>query len=257
MSKSIPWSGIFLIIFLIILWEVAMRASGIVTDSFAPPSKVFLAFVVAAWDGSMLKATGETLLAAVAGLAIGAGAGVLGGIGLGLTPLAARACRAPVETLRTLPSVALIPLSLMAFGFGYAMEYSIIAFATFWPTLILAQAAVVSVDRQLLDVARALQLGPISRVTKIVLPASMPRLVVALRLAIGVSLVVAVTIEIAANPQGLGYGLVIAQQSLHPDLMLAFLMWVGVLGWLLNRIIVEVEVRLLRNRGSAVAGRAK
>jgi ABC-type nitrate/sulfonate/bicarbonate transport system permease component len=257
MGKNVPWSGIFLIVFLIILWEVAMRMSGIVTASFAPPSLVFVAFLAAMSDGSMLKATVETLLAALIGLAIGTGAGVLGGIGLGLTPLAARAFRAPVETLRTLPSVALIPLSLMAFGFGYPMEYAIIAFATFWPTLILAQAAVTGVDRQLLDVSRALQLGPIARVVKIVLPASMPRLVVALRLAIGISLVVAVTIEIAANPQGLGYGLVIAQQSLNPDLMLAFLVWVGILGWSLNRIIVEVERRLLRNRGVVVAGRAK
>jgi ABC-type nitrate/sulfonate/bicarbonate transport system permease component len=174
MGKNWPWSGIFLIVFLLVLWEVAMRVSGIVTDSFAPPSKVVVAFLAALKDGSLLKATGETLLAALIGLGLGAGAGVLSGVVLGLTPLAARAFRAPVETLRTLPSVALIPLSLMAFGFGYAMEYSIIAFATFWPTLILAQAAVIGVDRQLLDVARALQLGPISRVTKIILPASMP-----------------------------------------------------------------------------------
>jgi ABC-type nitrate/sulfonate/bicarbonate transport system permease component len=74
---------------------------------------------------------------------------------------------------------------------------------------------------------------------------------VALRLTIGIALVVGVTVEIAANPQGLGYGLVIAQQSLHPDLMIAFLMWVGLLGWLLNRAVVEIERRILRNRGGA------
>jgi NitT/TauT family transport system permease protein len=64
-------------------------------------------------------------------------------------------------------------------------------------------------------------------------------------------LVVAVTVEIAANPQGLGYGLVIAQQSLHPDLMIAFLIWIGILGWGINRALVELEQRLIVGGGQA------
>jgi NitT/TauT family transport system permease protein len=139
----------------------------------------------------------------------------------------------------------------MAFGFGYSMELAIIAFATFWPTLVLAKAAVSGVDRLLLEVSRALELRGWQRIVKVVLPAAMPRLLVALRLAIGISLVVAVTVEIAANPQGLGYGLVIAQQSLHPDLMIAFLLWIGILGWGINRALIEIERRLIVGGGEA------
>ncbi len=242
---SPKWIGPICTILFIVAWEVALRASGIVTDSLAPPTEVVVSAIGAFRDGSMLAATGQTLLAAAAGLLVGAGAGTLAGVLLGLFTDTARWFSASIEILRPLPSVALIPLSLMAFGFGYSMELAIIAFATFWPTLVLSEAAVSGVDRLLLEVSRALELSGGQRIIKVVLPAAMPRLLVALRLAIGISLVVAVTVEIAANPQGLGYGLVIAQQSLHPDLMIAFLLWIGILGWGINRAVLEIELRLV------------
>lgn len=238
------WRGLLVPAALLLLWQLGVEAS----DTMAPPDRVLRAGAAALTDGTLLLATAETLAVVAAGLALGAGAGLLAGIALGLVPWAARLFRAPVEVLRPLPSVALIPLALLAFGFGPAMGVSIVAFATFWPTLVLAEAAVRGVDRQLLDVARALQLGAAARIGKVVLPAAAPRLLVALRLAVGVALVVAVTVEIAANPQGLGYALTIAQQSLRPDLMLACLLWLGLLGWAINRGLVALERGLLARR---------
>ena len=63
---------------------------------------------------------------------------------------------------------------------GLRMELSVVAFATFWPMLVLAQAAARQVEPRLLEVARALQLSPAERFAKIVLPAVVPRLFVAL-----------------------------------------------------------------------------
>lgn len=250
-----PWRGLALPLVLIVSWELAARAVG-GSDSFAPPSATALALGRALADGSMLASTGQTFAAAAFGLALGAGAGLFAGTALGLTPALARATQAPIELLRPVPSVALIPLALIAFGFGLAMETSIVAFATFWPALILAQSAVAGVDRRLLEVSRALQLSEASRVFKIVLPAAVPRLVVALRLSIGIALVVAVTVEIAANPQGLGYGLTVAQQSLRPDLMLAYVIWIGLLGFGLNVVLVRAERLLLARRGVQVSERS-
>lgn len=245
------WRGALVPVALLLLWQASVEAS----DSMAPPLAVLRAAAAALADGSLLVATAETLLVVGGGLLFGGGAGLLAGIALGLLPWAARLFRAPVEVLRPLPSVALIPLALLAFGFGPALGVSVVAFATFWPTLVLSEAAVRGVDRQLLDMARALQLGAVARVVKVVLPAAAPRLLVALRLAIGVALVVAVTVEIAVNPQGLGYVLTISQQSLRPDLMLACLFWVGLLGWSLNHGIVTLERRLLA-RGRVVPAEA-
>jgi ABC-type nitrate/sulfonate/bicarbonate transport system permease component len=156
-----------------------------------------------------------------------------------------------VEFLRPIPSVALIPLAMLVFGFGLRMEVSVVAFATFWPMLVLAQAAARQVEPRLLEVARALQLSPATCVAKIVLPAMVPRLFVALRLGVAIALVVAVTVEIAANPSGMGYAMMIAQQSLDPALMLAWLFWIGVLGYAINTGAQALQLWVARRMGAS------
>jgi sulfonate transport system permease protein len=173
---------------------------------------------------------------------------------LGLVPRAARAGFLSIELLRPIPSVALIPLAMLVFGFGLRLEISVVAFATFWPMLVLAQAAARQVEPRLLEVARALQLSPAERFAKIVLPAMVPRLFVALRLGVAIALVVAVTVEIAANPHGMGYTLMIAQQSLDPALMLAWLFWIGAVGYAVNAGALWLQRRVAIRMGEAGLG---
>ena len=51
-----------------------------------------------------------------------------------------------VESLRPIPSVALIPVAMLTFGFGFRMEIAIVAFAAFWPVLILTRNAVAGIE---------------------------------------------------------------------------------------------------------------
>lgn len=227
------------------------RAVAVNSDALAPPTAALRAFGSAALDGTLWQATVFTLGSAAIGLVIGAGLGMLAGIVLGLFPRMARMSFLSVEVLRPVPSVALIPLAMLVFGFGLRMEASVVAFATFWPMLVLSQAAARQVARELLEVAAALELSPGARVAKIVLPAMVPRLFVALRLAIAVALVVAVTVEIAANPNGMGYAIMIAQQSLDPALMLAWLFWIGVVGFVINAAALALQRTVARRMGAA------
>lgn len=94
--------------------------------------------------------------------------------------------------------------------------------------------AVREVEPRLREVARALRMSRAAMTWKIILPASLPRLFVAFRLAASLSLVISITIEIAVNPQGLGYAIMTAQQALRPDLMLAYFVWIGLVGLALN-----------------------
>lgn len=110
--------------------------------------------------------------------------------------------------------------------------------------MIITQSAVAQVPRELLEVADGLELNWLQRLTYIVMPKIVPSLFTAIRLAAGVALIVAVTAEITANPIGLGYALVVAQETLHPDRMFAYLIWVGLLGWLLNAGLVTMQRRL-------------
>jgi ABC-type nitrate/sulfonate/bicarbonate transport system permease component len=236
---------------LLILAEICARIFGISSDSLASPSQILKAAGTLLIDGSLFVMLGQTLLSAVVGLVIGGGLGLTLAILLGLIPTLSRLLRIPIETFRPIPSIATLPIVLMIYGFGYRMEIAIIAFACFWPVLIIGQAAVGSIEPRLIEVSRVLGLGFWGRVTKIVLPAALPRLFVAFRQAAAVSLIVAVTVEIAMNPQGLGYELMAAQSSLRPQVMFAILLYIGLLGWSLNAFLLFAQKRLFGFAGTA------
>ena len=158
-----------------------------------------------------------------------------------------------VEALRPVPSVALVPLAMLVFGFGLAMQVSIVAFACLWPWLLLTQSAVRQVEPHWLAVGRALGFGPWQRFVKIIVPATLPRLFTALRIALAVALVVAVTVELAANPHGMGYAMLIAQQSLQPAGMLAWLGWIGLVGMALNATTLALQRTVERRMSGARA----
>ena len=224
--------------------EIWARAIHLQSDSLAPPSAVAAALVGAFQDGSILIATRDTLVSAFAGLSIGGAIGLAFGIALGIFHVFDRLMEVTIEAIRPIPSIALLPIALIALGFGYRMEIVIVAFACIWPILILSRAAVGAIEPRLMEVSRALRLSPADRVRKMIIPAALPRIFLAFRLAAGIALIVAVTVEIAINPIGLGAAIMTAQQALRPDLMLAYLLWIGIVGYLLNTGLVVAQNRL-------------
>lgn len=246
------WRGLLLPAFLLILAEIGARATG-PSDTVAPPSAVAAALVAGLADGSLLLATRDTLASAFGGLAIGAAIGLSLGVLFGSVKTIDRLMELGVELMRPIPSVAVIPIALVALGFGYRLEIAIVSFACLWPLLVLSRSAVAGVEPRLIEVARVLRLGPLARVVKIIAPAALPRIFVAFRLAAGISLVVAVTVEIAVNPMGLGFGIMTAGQALRPDVMLAYLLWIGIVGFALNAALVFAQHRLF-GQAARIAG---
>ena len=228
----------------LVLLEIWARAIHLQSDSLAPPSAVVAALAEAFKDGSVLTATRDTLISAFAGLAIGGAVGLAFGIALGIFRIFDRLMEVTIEAIRPIPSIALLPIALIALGFGYRMEIVIVAFACLWPILILSRAAIGGIEPRLIEVSRALRLSPADRVRKIIIPAALPRIFLAFRLAAGIALIVAVTVEIAINPIGLGAAIMTAQQALRPDLMLAYLLWIGAIGYLLNSGLLVAQRHL-------------
>jgi ABC-type nitrate/sulfonate/bicarbonate transport system permease component len=229
--------GLVIPALLVLLWELGSRAGVLPPDSTSRPSDIAVAFAQAMADGSLLRDTWLTFEAALLGFAIAAALGILLGAILGLSPRTERTVGPSIEALRPVPAVALIPLSLLVFGFGVRMEAAVVAFAALWPILLMTVSAVRGVEPRLLELARSLELSFGQQLRKIVLPAAFGRIAVGLRLALAVSLVVAVTVEIVLNPRGLGHSMIGAQQALRSDLMYAQLLWLGFLGWGLNKVM--------------------
>lgn len=248
-----PLKGALFPVAFLLLWEIGMRASGIQSDSLAPPSQIVVAFYEALIDGTVLDRTAQTLFVVICGLGIGGGLALVFSVLMGLIPAFARLMQFSIEVLRPVPPVALIPVAMLIFGFGFPMEITLCAFACFWPVAIYGHAAIVNIEPQLLDLSRVLRLSPLQRVVKIVLPAALPRYFVGLRLSAAVSLIIAVTVEITINPLGVGFELMKASQSLHPDRMFAMLLWIGVIGGGLNWALLFAQRRLFGRAGIAAA----
>lgn len=229
---------------LLLAFEAWARLTNLQSDSLAPPSAILVALAGALADLSIPAATRDTLFATFAGLAIGGAIGLGLGIAFGISRPLDRLMEVTVEAIRPIPSIALLPIALIALGFGYRMEIVIVAFACVWPMLILTRSAVRSIEPRMIEVSRALRLTNLQRITKIVIPAALPRIFIAFRLAAGIALIVAVTVEIAINPIGLGAGIMLAQQALRADLMLAYLVWIGLIGYGLNTLLVTIQLRL-------------
>lgn len=245
--------GLILPAALVLGLEIWLRLFPFASDSVAPPSAALLALLRGLADGSVLVATGQTLAGAVSGLCIGGALGLALGILLGLAGWLDRLLEVTIESIRPIPSVALLPIALMIFGFGYAMELTIVAKTCLFTALIFTRAAVQNVEPRLLEVARVLRLSRLASITKIILPAALPQIFVAFRLAAGSALIVAVTVEITLNPQGLGYAMMTAQQALRPDLMLGYLLWIGIVGYGWNALLLLAQRHLFGRAALAEA----
>ena len=221
-----------------------MRATGIQSDGLALPSQIATALCDLVADGEIYLRSVETVAPIAIGVLTGGTLGLLVGVWLGLSKTAAQLAWLSIELFRPIPPVAIIPLTMLVYGIGIRMEAAIIGFACFWPMLLLTRDAVADVDVRLFEVARMIGLSRRSQIAKIALPAAAPRIFTALRLTLGIALIVAVTTEIAANPFGLGYALISAGLSLRPDVMYAFLAWLALLGWLLNFGLTALHRRL-------------
>jgi NitT/TauT family transport system permease protein len=227
-------------------WELLARGGLLADGTFSRPSHVAVAMLRGVLDGSLARMTVETLSGAGVGWAIGSMLGIAGGVLIGLVPRLRDTVGLAVELLRPVPPVALIPVALLIFGLGPQLDVGVVAFAVFWPVLVMTAAGVRSVDARFLEVARSLRFAAAQRVLLFVLPAAAPRIAVGLRVGAGIALVIAVTTEIIANPRGLGYGVTMASISLQPDVMFADLLWLGVVGVALNAIFEAIERRTFR-----------
>lgn len=245
--------GLWLPLAAVVLFQLWFAFSRVESNSLAPPSEILPALAGMLAQGDLLKATAQTIAATAAGLLLGGGIGLILGVILGLSRTADRLIEVTLEVCRPIPPVALIPIALMVFGFGYRLEASIVAFGAVWPVLILTRDAISSIEPQLLEFAALLRLGFWSKVTRIVLPAIVPQIFVAIRLSAGISLILAVTVEITINPIGLGGGIMTASMAMNPARMLAYLVWIGIIGIALNASLLALQRRYFKHGATAKA----
>ena len=216
------------------LWELLVRSRTIDFQFLPAPSGIAEALGSLISSGHLFAPVVHTLRSALVGWAIAGVLGIALGVWLGLSNSAWRYSMASVEIIRAIPPISLVPVSLLVFGFSLRMELVVIVYAGAWTVLVNAIDGVRNLRPELLDVGRMLRMSKLTTIRKLILPSAMPSIIVGLRLAMSLSLVLAVVAEMIGNPSGLGNALVRSQQALQPEQMFAYVVTIGVLGVLLN-----------------------
>jgi ABC-type nitrate/sulfonate/bicarbonate transport system permease component len=231
------------------IWEVLVRSGSLKYQFLPAPSAIATGARVLLSSGKLVPNLMHTLEVTLLGWLAASLLGITLGLLLGLSDAAWRWSMASIEVMRAIPPVTLVPVALLVFGFSIRMELMIIVFVAAWPVLVNAIDGVRGVRPELVDVARTLRLPTTTRVSKILLPSAMPSILVGLRLAMSLSLVLAVVAEMIGNPAGLGNALVRSQQALQPGQMFAYVLTIGLLGIGLNAVLGVASARILPGSG--------
>jgi ABC-type nitrate/sulfonate/bicarbonate transport system permease component len=182
-------------------------------------------------------------LAAVAAL----GLGVLVGLCVPLRLMA----EPVIELLRPIPPLAFLPMFLVWFGLGEASKVAFIGYTTFFPMFVAIAASVLRIDVVLLRAAASLGATRTDLVRRVMLPAALPGIVVALRVGVGLALFVIVGAEFMGADAGLGHLIMEGRTFFNPAQIVMGALLLGLLGSLVNTLLLAAERRLLGWRGAA------
>ncbi|HVW17452.1 MAG TPA: ABC transporter permease [Solirubrobacteraceae bacterium] len=252
---AVNWLGIGVIVAVLGAWQLLVSAGAIHYHSLPGPLGIWDGLRDLVRIGTLWPALRHTLLAVAQAWGLAVGVGGVAGLLLGSNRTVASWTNATVDVFRSLPVVAFIPIAILIWGPATKAEVLVAAYAAVWPMLVNTAGGVRGVAPRLHDVARSLRLSRTATAVKIVMPATGAAMMVGARLALGTALVVCVVAEMIGVPLGIGYNLVLEQSADQPARMWAYVLIVGVLGILVNAVLVRA-MRCAFPGVSALATRA-
>ncbi|MEO8753550.1 MAG: ABC transporter permease [Casimicrobiaceae bacterium] len=166
------------------------------------------------------------------------------GLAMGLSARFERIVDPTFEMLRPISGIAWIPLALFIFGIGNVLPVFIMTYAAFFPILLGTVASVRAVDRRLVDAARTMGIPQRTIVARVIVPAALPGLLVALRLGVALSWTAVVAAELIGAPSGLGYAVEWYRELLATPQVMSFIAMIGVIGYLCDAGVRWINRRL-------------
>jgi ABC-type nitrate/sulfonate/bicarbonate transport system permease component len=225
------------------LWEALARSEG----SFLVPTASAVA--ERAWHvwptPDFLSNVEASLRRLAAGYAIGASVGVAVGVSMGSSRRVRQALEPLVELLRATPAIALVPALIVILGVGDRMRIAVIAFGVVFPVLVNSMDGVRAAPPELHETASLLRIGRAERILRVDLPAALPSIFAGLRVAVSIGLVMVVVSEFVGGGDGIGHWILVEQQQFDIPAMYAGILFLGLLGFVLNGVFVLVERRAL------------
>lgn len=197
-------------------------------------------------DGTLAEDTGASLARVLSGFLIGSLLAIPIGFLMGWYQVGRAVIEPWVQFFRTIPPLALLPLVMVTMGIGETPKIFVIFLAAFLSCVISTYQGVVSVDKTLINAARVLGANSFTIFRRVVVPASSPFILVGMRIGLGAGWATVVAAELLAAPNGLGMRMQQAQQFYDMPTILVNVIVIGILGLLMDRLLLMIEAHLTR-----------
>jgi sulfonate transport system permease protein len=246
--------GLILPLLMALAWEAAVR-SGHASGRLLPaPTRIWTTLAALARSGELWPHIAATAGRVGLGFGVGAVAGILTGLAASWSPLLRRLIDPTLQGLRAVPSLAWVPLFLLWLGIFETAKIALIAVGVFFPVYLGVLGAVLGIDRKIVEVGRIYRLTPLRLARRILLPAILPSLLVALRTGLGLGWMFVVAAEYMGASEGIGYLLVDGQQLGKPDQIIAAILVFALLGKAADGLLVALFKPFLRWQDSYRGG---
>ncbi|MFC5500889.1 ABC transporter permease [Lysinimonas soli] len=247
-SDPAPWRRALLeaIVPLVLIAAWWFTSAGSTALYFPALSRILDSFVQDWFSAAFVTDVLPTLGRLFIGLLISAVLGIGIGVVLGLLPVLSDIVAPVTEFFRAIPGVALLPAALLLFGIGPGMPIALIAYGTVWPILLNTIDGVRGIEPGVRDVAASYRIRFRERLFMIILPAASPQIMAGLRTALAIGVTVIVFAEMIGSTNGIGFQILQAQRSFAVPRMWAGIVFLGILGFVLNLLFWALESSVLR-----------
>ncbi|MFW1753880.1 ABC transporter permease [Acinetobacter wanghuae] len=231
----------------IFLCEILVRNGTIEPYLLPAPSSLLQSFMELL-EGDLWQHIWASSWRVFLGFTIGSGLGLIFAILVGLNKQAEAFLEPSFSAIKSIPSLAWIPLLLLWLGIDESSKITLIAIGAFFPTYTNTVAAIQGVDRKLIEVAKVYRLKYWQQIQQIVLPAASPGILTGLRNSLSLSWMFMIAAELIAATQGIGYLLSDGRETSRPDIVIIAIILLAILGKLTDSLVKILEVYLLRWR---------
>jgi sulfonate transport system permease protein len=237
--------GWILPVILIAGWELLARAGLMDVSLFSSPSQIAAELWKIALNGELLAHLEATSVRVLLGFAIGVSAATLLGALTGYSGTVRRLLDPLLQSLRSIPSMAWVPLFLLWLGIGESSKIFLIALGAFFPVYLNLMNGVRNVDRKLVEAGLANGFRGFALAKAVVLPASLPAYLLGLRQGLSLGWMFVVAAEIMGASRGLGYLLIDGQTTGRPAIMISSVILFAVCGKASDGVLARLSERWL------------
>lgn len=236
--------GLAVPVAILLVLEIVVRIGWVQSYQMPAPSEIFSTLADLA-NGALWKHIGASLVRVLSGFTIGAGLALLFAAWVGLSREAEAYLEPTFAGLRSIPSLAWVPLLLLWLGIGETSKIVLIAIGAFFPVYLNGVAAIRGIDRKLVEVGKMYRFSQWQMVVHLFLPAALPGLFTGLRSGLSLAWMFLVAAELIAATKGLGYLLSDGRETSRPDIVLAAIIALALLGKLSDGVLAMLEKRFL------------